>query len=328
MIGFPTIHESQVKDRQSTKMAGEAEKAQAFVNRLLQNPAMAEFTPLQKEEQIMQFLNLNAGQLAPTLTHPSFFPGKSWSQIQSILLQSLYRQIDGTLVPQLEQVLKERVSFSFVQFLRQQSAGGDKIREQLFQLLLQLLKRPDGRRALTGPSTALYYDLADKYVDAAYSRRSYVHFELTKVQRLKMSKEEVKNLIQVSMIAKPAVILSSSSNGAGQKRNVAGIIPAQYADRAFATMQKQLPLLPDPVLKSAIHANISFTENRFVEASARLAAIFAARGKNYRPQVRVDRGADTPDKSWLSIARRNYKFYGFDVKMLDELYSVAAENRW
>ncbi len=309
-------------------MAGEADKAQAFVARLLQNPAMAEFTPLQKEEQIIQFLNLNAGQLAPTLTHPSFFPGKSWSQIQSLLLQSLYRQIDQSLLPQLEQMLKDRVAFSFVQFLRQQNVSSDRIRDQVLQVLNQLLKRPDGRRAFTGPYTAVYYDLADKYVDATYMRRSYVHFELTKVQRLKMSKEEVKNFIQVNMLLKPAIVLSSSSSAGQQKENVAGTIPAQYAERAFGAVQKQLSLLPDPVLKSAINANISFTENRFVEATARMAAIFAARGKNYRPQVRVDRGADTPDKSWLSIARRNYKFYGFDVKMLDELYSVAAENGW
>lgn len=290
---------------------------------------MAEFTPLQKEEQIMQFLNLNAGQLAPTLTHPSFFPGKSWTQIQSLLLQSLYRQIDGILVPELQNVLTGRIAFSFIQFLRQQSASAEQIREQILQVLSQLLKRPDGRRALTGPFTAIYYDLADKYVESAYARRSYVHFELTKVQRLKMSKEEVKHYVGVTILLKPLVLLASSSGSrGGQKPAVTGTLPAQYAERAVAALQKQLPLLPEPVLKSAVNANISFNEDRFVEATSRLGAIFAARGKNYRPELRVDRGADTPDKSWLSIARRNHKFYGFDVKMLDELYSCAAENGW
>jgi hypothetical protein len=309
-------------------MAGEADKAQAFTARLLQNPAMGEFTPLQKEEQIIQFLNLNAGQLAPTLTHPSFFPGKSWSEIQALLLQAVYRQIDGNFVPQLQQLVNQRIGFSFVQFLRQQRVPPEKIREQLLQILMQLIKRPDGRRALTGPYTALYYELPDKYIDAVYLRRSYVHFELTKVQRLKMSKEEVKDLLRVSLLLKPAVVLTGSSVSGMQKENAAGTIPAAYAERAVATLQKQIHSLPDAAIKSAVDANVSFTENRFVEATARMAAIFAGRGKNYRPQVRVDRGADTPDKSWLSIARRNYKFYGFDVKMLDELYSVAAENGW
>jgi hypothetical protein len=42
----------------------------------------------------------------------------------------------------------------------------------------------------------------------------------------------------------------------------------------------------------------------------------------------VDRGANGPDSSWFSVARRNYKYYGFDIKMLDELYRIAADNGW
>jgi len=77
-----------------------------------------------------------------------------------------------------------------------------------------------------------------------------------------------------------------------------------------------------------VHANMSFVEHPSVEATARLASVFSARARGYQPNQRVDRGADTPDKSWFSVARRNYKFYGFDVKILDELYSVAAELLW
>jgi hypothetical protein len=52
------------------------------------------------------------------------------------------------------------------------------------------------------------------------------------------------------------------------------------------------------------------------------------RCKHYKPYTKVDRGAETPDKSWFNIARRNYKYYGFDIKMLDEFYKIAAENNW
>ena len=82
------------------------------------------------------------------------------------------------------------------------------------------------------------------------------------------------------------------------------------------------------MLKSAVDANVSFNEHHVLEATARLSAIFSARARNYQPDLKVDRGADSPDKSWLNVARRNYKFYGFDVKMLDELYKIAAENMW
>jgi hypothetical protein len=89
-----------------------------------------------------------------------------------------------------------------------------------------------------------------------------------------------------------------------------------------------LKTLPEEVLKSAVNSNVSFFENKFIEATARLTALFAARCRIYNPTVTVDRGADTPDKSWFSIARRNFKFYGYDVKMIDEFYKIAAENGW
>jgi hypothetical protein len=115
---------------------------------------------------------------------------------------------------------------------------------------------------------------------------------------------------------------------AGQAEQTSGIVQTQFAEKVVHAAKKDLPILPDQVVKSAVSASISFIENRFIEATARIAALLAARCRNYQPSVRVDRGADSPDKSWLSIARRNYKFYGFDIEMLDEFYSVAAENGW
>ena len=65
-----------------------------------------------------------------------------------------------------------------------------------------------------------------------------------------------------------------------------------------------------------------------METTSRIASIFSMRCKNYKPYNKVDRGAESPDKSWFNIARRNFKFYGFDIKMLDEFYKIAAENNW
>jgi hypothetical protein len=87
-------------------------------------------------------------------------------------------------------------------------------------------------------------------------------------------------------------------------------------------------MIPPELLRGGLYSNVSFEEDKQVDATARLAAIFASRGKNYKPMARVDRGASTPDRSWFSITRRNYKYYGFDIKMLDELYKIASENGW
>lgn len=305
-------------------MSAEQQKATAFVSRLLANPALQTLTPLQREEQIIQFLHTNAAQLAPTLATPAFFPGKAWNQIVSLLLKALMDEVDRELLPQIDTMVGG-IRWSFVAVLRQQAAGSDRVSAAIGEFVKTLLSRIEARRTFTGAHAALAYGLVDRYLDAIWNRKSYVHFELSKVQRLKLSKEDTKAMIEVTLLLKPVVHLGTAGV---QTEQGSGIVQPQFAEKVLVAAKKQLPLVPDQVLKSGVNANVSYVENRFIEATARLAAVFAARSRAYQPNVRVDRGADSPDKSWLSIARRNYKFYGFDVKILDELYSIAAENGW
>ncbi len=308
-------------------MNTESQKAQAFIGRLLQNPALNGFSLLQQEEQIIQFLHSNAAQLAPTLSSGQFFPGKNWNQIFSMLVNALYDVINTRLLPDLRQLATEKLEYTFVQLINERAVNSHEIGELVYLFTEKLLGKPEVRRAFTGAYTALWSGMVDRYLEEIFYRKTYIHFELTKVQRLRMGKEEVSNFVQLNLLLKPAVFLVSSGGSSSQDR-LTGVVQNQFAEKAFDTLKKELKPLPEGVLKSVVHANVSFDENRFIEATARLAAIFSARGRNYQANLKVDRGADSPDKSWLSTARRNFKFYGFDVKMLDEMYKIAAENVW
>ena len=93
-------------------------------------------------------------------------------------------------------------------------------------------------------------------------------------------------------------------------------------------VKQPLAVLPDEVFVSAINSNISFMDNQYLEATARITAILTQMYKNYKPGMKIDRGAVSPEKSWINTARRNFRFFGFDIKMLDEFYKFAAENNW
>lgn len=309
-------------------MSTELQKASTFISRLLHNPSLGQYTPLQKEEQIIQFLHVNAGQLSPTLSSPSFFPGKSWNEVFGILVRALFQAVNDELFPQIRQILESRIDFGFVSFLDERHADESQIREQVYNAVTGILTKPEARRTFTGAHAAIHFDVCDRYIEEMFARKSYAHFELTKVQRLRMGKPEVRHLVETTLMLKPVIYLLSAGGGATGGEEVSGVVQNQFAEKVLAALRKQLTALPESVLSSAVNSSMSFTENRFVEATARIAAIFAARSKSYQPDVRVDRGADTPDKSWFNIARRNYKFYGFDVKMLDEFYKTAAENGW
>ena len=309
-------------------MSAEQEKAVAFVSRLLANPALKPWTPLQREEQILQFLGANAAQLTPTLSSPAFFPGKTWNQIVPLLVEGLMSEVDKLLLPDLDRIIDSTVDFGFVSHFSQQPFGADKVRAQLKEFVHALVRKPDARRAFTGGHAAIVHGALDKYLDEVWNRKSYIHFEITKVQRLlRLGRAEVAAMIETTLLIKPSLQLVATG-GSPAPNDQATVVQNQFADKVFAATKKQLSTIPDQVIRSGINSNISFGDNRFIEATSRLAAIFAARYRGYQPNVKVDRGADSPDKSWISIARRNYKFYGFDIKMLDELYSIAAENGW
>lgn len=298
------------------------------MKRLLANPSMSGYTLLQKEEQVIQFLHVNAAQLSPTLRSAAFFPGKSWNEIFALLLSALFALIDAQLLPQVERIIGDQIGFAFVPFIRQQNVSEEQVRDQVKVNVLKLIRSPNLRRGFTGPLTALEHRLSGRYVDEVFRRKGYIHFELTKVQRLRMSKEEVRQLVDVSILLRPLIGLLAVEDGSAGADRGTGLIAAAHAERAVEIAKKSFPLMPVPVLQSALNAGVSFQENRFVEATARLAGVFSSRARSYHPNVRVDRGADSPDKSWLSIARRNYKHFGFDIKLLDELYKIAAENGW
>lgn len=308
-------------------MDTEQQKAAGFVKRLLANPALQNDQILQKEDQILKFLNLNSNNLLPTLSSQSFFPGKTWQQIYGILAGALINIINETLFAEITEILS-KIDFTFVSLLRQTNYPLSKCRDQMFDALKKVLSKYEARLAFIGPFTAVKTGMIDRYIEKIFKRNEYIHFELIKVQRLKMGKEEIKNFIKSSVLLKNAIYLITSSGtdesiGAGPNT-----IQKTFAEKAAHFLQDQLKLLPPEIIISSVNSNLSFIENKNMETTSRLTSIISTRCKNYKRLVKIDRGAENPDKSWLSIARRNFKFYGYDIKMIDELYRIAAENGW
>lgn len=308
-------------------MADQSVKAQAFLQRLLTNPVLDGLSSLQKEEQILQFIQINGEKLYPTLSSQAFFPGKPWEEIRHILSVNLVDLINPLLYPELKHTFRTLIQMTFLDFITQVKGATDKVKEQLYEFVLALMNVPLARREYSGVLTALNHSAVDRYLDQVYSRREYVYFELTKVQRLKMSKEEVKQLVRVIMLLKP-VVAQYGIHDAVQSGGSVLLVQPQFVEKALDGLQNRLPLMPVTVLKAALNSSTSFWENRYLEATGRIAAIFCTVLKNYRPDMKKDRGAESAEKSWINTARRNARYHGYDIKMLDEFYKIAAENRW
>lgn len=291
------------------------------------NPALKSFSLLQREEQIIQFLNLNARQLYPTLSSQAFFPGKNWETICKILLAVLYETTNKDLVPEYVDIAAH-IDLTFLSFLKPETVNEEAARNTIKKLMLKSLENEQARRSLTGSLAAYRYSIVKKFMAEIYRRKKYIHFEITKVERLKLAEKEAVNMVYTTMFLKPVIYLFAPV-GISMKNTANGhVFLSQFTKNVANTLIEKAKAVPGQVFLSAMDANASFTDDNTLEATARLGNIISAMCRNYKPDAKTDRGADSAIKSWINISRKNYKFYGYDLKMLDELYNIAADNGW
>ncbi len=301
----------------------ENEKATAlqFIGRLMQNPSLQGFTALQREDQLLQFFSINADKLNPTLSSPAYFEGWSWSDISKLMTGTLYEMTNKEILPQIQSEIFERTNYSYVTFLKLPPLQ-DSAKRQLYEMISKLLKVPAGRRSFAGTLTALRSGLLKRYLFSAFERQKYVHFEITKVQRLRMPREEIYNLLKTTMFIRPLASLLNSGGEAGQG------LTKSYAEKITGQLHRLMPGMPEEIIQGGVHSGMAFQDYSKLEATSRLVSVFASRCSQLKQGMKIDRGAAASDQSWFNIARRNYKYYGYDFDMLTELYNISAENGW
>jgi len=91
---------------------------------------------------------------------------------------------------------------------------------------------------------------------------------------------------------------------------------------------EEIGSIPESLIRPAVESFLNVNDFPETTGASRLIAIMMARSAAYDPNQKTDRGAESPDKSWFNITRRNAKHYGFDSRMLEELYQLAGDKGW
>ncbi|MDA3957907.1 hypothetical protein [Oceanispirochaeta sp.] len=306
-------------------MDNDKTKALQFLKRLMQNPSLGGFSALQREDQLLQFFIINEDKLKPTLTSPAYFNGWSWKDIYKIMTDTLYDITNREILPQIESEIFDRTSYAYINFMKLPPPS-DAVKRQLYDMLKKLLTIPAGRQSLAGTLTALSSGILKRYMMLGYERQKYINFELTKVQRLRMPQEEIYNLLKTTMFIKPLTILFAPG-GPGTQRSNQNLSPV-YAEKITRQLSKLIPGLAEPIIRGGVNCVLPFQDNPKLETTARIISIFSSRCSQMKEGMTIDRGAAASDQSWFSVARRNYKYYGYDFDMLTEFYNISAENGW
>jgi hypothetical protein len=308
----------------------EPDRAQAVAARLLACRALSRLTPLEKEEQVLLLLQSHPQELAGLLAEDTGLAGVPWEQARELFSGELRRQTDRELGPLLETLLMRDGVFPFAASLQSAPVSGERCRQEIGALLEAVLRKPRARAALGAPLAAAWRDLPGRYLPGCLQRGQYIHFELAKVERLRLGPEGTASFVRGVLLLRAGALLvdgfagvpADSSADGGQAGG-----PAQLrAPEALRQLRSELKAVPQAVLRSAVLSHLPCHGNPLLPASARLAAVFAAASR--AGLGRRLRGAVPPEQSWWAIARRNASFHGLDAAMLEELHGVAARNGW
>ncbi len=310
------------------KMDAQSDAIPRFVSRMFETPALRALPALQKEEQALQFLRQNGPQLQPMLASMGIAGTAGWQETVGRLVRAIRSLADRMLESEIQRAVDERLRFAFYPAVGTGRQPPAKAREELSALCRRNANHPVGRRALAGSLSAVLSDITDKYIPQIWERRKYTYVEVTRVQRLSLKPEECADLLRLTLLVRPAAYLHIPADR--QLGAEAGFAPVQEQAlaRALQGLSAQIAATPPELVRLAVRSALPFPGTQGLEAISRLTSIFALRGRALAPALVVDRGADSPDKSWFNIARRNAAWRGLDPRMLDELYSIAAENRW
>jgi hypothetical protein len=291
-------------------------------------PALRPLSALQKEEQAINVLQVNGPKLISVFASLSLDVSQDWRVPAALVARAICAETDRIMAAEISRLLSERLVFSFFPSLTGGRQVPPRAKEDLRALIARAAAHPIARSALAGSLAAGQADLIEKYIPQAWENKKYVYVEITRVQHLRLSPADLSDLTRFVVLVRPAAYLYVTPGETADK--VIGYAPLkeQYLSKILPSVCAQVPSLPCSLISMGLRSTLAFPECTSAEAISRLGAIMAMRGRALSPTTIVDRGADTADKSWFNIQRRNARWHGLDSQMLDELYTIASENGW
>jgi hypothetical protein len=283
---------------------------------------------LQKEEQAMTLLKVNGPQLLPVFTSLGLEVSRGWREPAALIARAIRAEAERMMAAEISELLSARLTFSFFPRVAGGRQAPARAKEELRALIARAAAHPVARSALSGSLAAALSDIIEKYIPQAWERKKYVYVEISRVQRLTLSPAELSELTRFVVLVRPAAYLYVTPGETVDKDAGYSPLQEQYLLKILPGIASQAPSFPAALINLGLRSTLSFPGAGSVEAVSRMGAIMAMRGRALSPAVVVDRGADTPDKSWFNVQRRNARWHGLDGRMLDELYTIAAENGW
>ncbi len=309
------------------------EKVSSFVSHLLSNPGIQNDCPIIAEQTVLNFISTNREKLKENFKSPQFFAGVPASTIFQMIAEDLRRRTIDSVLPDIESMI-ESIDFTFLSDIYKGKYSPDYYVQIFKKYIKELIINAEARSGFNSSLNIIKSNALERYVGISFARHSPLYFELVRVQRNNLHTEEYVNYLKVLLLLKGSAFikeelppLSNSKVNIVNYKNDQRLLE-QYLDLRSKKFAKILPGVTAEIFDMAIKCNLPATHLKPEDASARFLYIMSQRFQNYQDYKKIDRGAETPDKSWFSIMRKNAKYYGFDKRLLEDLFMLAGDNKW
>lgn len=309
-------------------------KAATFINYLINSPQIKGENFLTAEAMIHNFIAQNREQLKITFKGQQYFPNLDGDDAIRIVVSELYAMVKDQIFKPIQPFIKD-ADFSFLNKLTEQQLPPAYHKDKITDLTDMLIKTREIRAGFLSAYNLFSTGAVDRYITDIFKRRDFIYNELVRVQKTFLEVDEYISFFKLLVLLKHTALMRTplASDDPDHKYILTDILkmPGKldlYIKSIYDAVSHVAPNISMRMIHLAVKGNLPESMTAVDEGSSRLLYILCTRYHSYKPLSKQDRGAESPDKSWFAIARKNAKNLGFERNMLEELYRIAGDNNW
>lgn len=299
-------------------------KINQFLEHLLNLPAIKKDSPIGAEQQIITFIKTNLPKLEVSFTKLEFFPDLPPKETIAYIISNLQKRVVDQSLVFFKKVINTEIDFSVLRKVRKRPLNEDLLKDKISSLIEEMIMDPVCRLQMKPVYYILQTKYIDKIIDLLFERKAFTYNELVRVQKCYIDANEYISYLKILLL------LSSFPNYPKENKKIlinasTNEEKAQICENSSKILIRKIPEIDILECKLAVDSNLAENFLEIWEASSRLLFILIHRFNEYEPGLKIEKGAETPDKSWYGVARKIAKDFGYSKGIVDELFLIANE---
>ncbi len=302
-------------------------KIKEFTDYLFNTTELTTHSVILAENRILTGIAKNIREIEQTLMN--IFPDIPPRESLQLILQEIKLKVLESISPFLMEYINTKIDFTVLEKIDNTNSMNTK---QLFlSFVNKIIQLREVRYKFNSTINIFQYNVLERYIPEIFKRRSFIYNELIRTTRININADEYINYLKCLLLIRPSgyipIPIGEKKLNIGNLKQNPKLI-GRYIEKLKEILKKSLNLNSPKVVDMSIKSNLPESMTKPDEGPARFLYVLCERFQEFIPYKKIERGAETPDKSWFSIARKNAKYYGYDVNIIDELYRIAGENNW